>query len=130
MNWWSDAVSILEREAKRSYRVNSAITFYKRRSRTLSTGQKAAGSHKIEIAEQGVVRIVFYPAAVELCKDEFERLRVVIPFDVERPPNAPFTEEVRDQYFCRLDKNGWQEHKDEIAALVRKLDELWRKDVE
>ena len=125
--WWSDAVSMLERESKRSYRANLAITFYKRRSRTLSTGQRAAGSHKIEIAEPGVIRIVFYPAAVELCEGEFADLKEVIPFGVEPPPNAPVTDSVSDQYYCRLDETGWQEHKDKIAALVRELDERWRK---
>ena len=126
-DWWSDAVSMLERESKRSYRANLAITFYKRRSRTLSTGQKARGSHKIEIAGPGAIRIVFYPAAVELCEDEFEDLKEVIPFAVEPPPNAPITEKVSEQYFCRLDETGWQEHKDKIAALVREVDERWRK---
>lgn len=125
-DWWSDAVSMLERESKPSYRANSAITF-KRRSRTLSTGQKATGSHKIEIAEPGAIRIVFYPAAVELCQDEFEDLKEVIPFAVEPPPNAPVTENVSEQYFCRLDETAWQEHKDQIARLVRTVDERWRK---
>lgn len=129
-DWWSDAVSMLERESKPSYRANSAITFYKRRPRTLSTGQKAAGSHKIEIVKQGVIRIVFYPAAVELCEDEFEDLKGVIPFGVEPPPNAPVTENVSEQYFCRLDESGWQEHKDKIATLVREVDARWRKDTE
>ena len=128
-DWWSDAVSVLERESKPSYRASSAITFYKR-ARTLSTGQKAAGSHKIELIEQGVIRIVFYPAAVELCEDEFEDLKGVVPFGVEPPPNAPVTETVSKQYFCRLDKSDWQKHRDEIATLVRKVNECWRNDAE
>lgn len=128
-DWWSDVVSMLDRESTRSYRANSAITFYNRRSRTLSTGQKAKGTRKIEIAERGVIKIVFYPAAVELCEDEFEDLKGVIPFGVEAPPNAPDTKNVSEQYFCRLDKSGWQEHKDKIATLVREVDERWRKAV-
>ena len=129
-DWWSDAVSVLEHNSKPSYRDAPAISFYRPRKRRLSTGQTARGSHKIEIAEPGTIRIVFFPAAVELCLGKFDDLREVIPFDVEQPRNAPVTEKVSEQYFCRLDKSGWDEHKDKIATLLREVDERWRDDTE
>lgn len=129
-DWWSDAVSVLEHNSKPSYRDAPAISFYRSRKRRLSTGQTAHGSHKIEIAEPGTIRIVFFPAAVELCLKKFDDLREVIPFDVEQPRNAPVTGKVSEQYFCRLDKSGWDEHKVKIATLLREVDERWREDTE
>lgn len=124
-DWWLDAVAVLERNSKLSYRAKLGITFYKHKKRTLSTGVRAAGSHKIEIVERGVARAIFLPAAVELCLDEFERLRQEIQFDLEAPSNAPVTEQVSEQWCCRLDELRWQEHRDRIAELVRMVDERW-----
>ena len=128
--WWLDAVAMLERNSRLSYRANLGITFYKYRKRTLSSGVRAAGSHKIEIVGPGVVRVIFLPAAVDLCLDEFEGLRRVIPFDLKPPPNAPSTEQVPEQWSCRLDETGWQRHKDSIAKLVGMVDERWREATE
>ena len=125
-DWWRDAVAILERDFRPSYKARFGITFYKHKARTLSTGVGAKGSHKIEIAEPGFIRIVFLPAAVDLCIDQFEELKMVIPFDLEPPPNAPTTEHVTEQWFCRLDDGKWREHKSSIERLVRLVDERWR----
>ena len=125
-DWWPDAVAMLERNSKPSYRAKLGITFYKHRRRTLSTGVRALGSHKIEIAERGFARVIFLPAAVDLCLDEFEGLKQEIQFDLEPPGRAPTTEQVSKRWSCRLDKDRWQEHKDRIAKLVRLTDERWR----
>ena len=125
-DWWLDAISVLEWNSIPRYRARLGITFKKHPMRTLSTGVQAVGSHKIEIVERGVARIIFFPAAVDLCVDEFERLREVIPFDLEAPRNAPVTEQVSQQWCCRLDESRWQEHRKCIAELVRMVDERWR----
>ena len=62
--------------------------------------------------------------------DEFEELKQVIPFDLEPPPNAPTTEQVAEQWFCRLDDGKWHEHKSSIERLVRLVDERWREAAE
>lgn len=125
-DWWLDAISVLEWNSNLRYRAKLGITFYKHRKRTLSTGARAAGSHKIEIVERGVARAIFFPAAVDLCVEEFERLRQVISFDLEAPGNAPVTKQVSQQWCCRLDESRWQDHRDRIAELVRIIDERWR----
>ena len=131
-DWWLDAISVLEWNSKPIYRTKLGITFNKHPRRTLSTGARAAGSHKIEILEperereRGGARAIFFPAAVELCLNEFERLREVIPFDLEAPGNAPVTEQVSEQWCCRLDESRWQEHRERIAELVRMVDQRWR----
>ena len=129
-NWWPDAVTILGYNSRLEYNAKLGITFKPRKWRTLSTGVQAYASHKIEIVEPGVVRIVFLPAAVDLCVEEFEKLRQVIPFDLEPNPHPPPTERVSEQWFCRLDEGRWKEHRDCIAELVRMVDERWREAVE
>ena len=128
-DWWRDAVAVLERNCRLAYRANLGITFYKHQRRALSTGVKARGSHKIEIIEPGVARIVFLPAAVDLCAGEFEELRQAMPFDLEPPPNAPTTEQVPDQWSCRLNETGWRKYQSRIEELVRMVDDRWREAV-
>ena len=127
---WRDAVAALKLNSRPSYKANLGITFYRRYARALSTGERQAASHKIEIADPGEIRVIFFPAAVELCLDEFQELKDVIPFDCRPPINAWPTERVSEQWFCRLDENGWREHGDRIAELVRLVDERWREAAE
>ncbi len=128
--WWQDAAAIVRYNSNPSYRKNSGITFYNPKKRTLPTGVRTDGTHKIEIVGQGVIRIIFFPAAVDLCFDEFRKLEEALSFERERPPNATTTERVSEQWFCRLDEAGWRKHKDSIARLVRLVDERWREAAE
>lgn len=125
-DWWQDAVAMLQLNCRVAYRENLGITFYKHQRRALSTGVNARGSHKIELMDPGVVRIVFFPAAVDLCVDELEDLRQALPFDLEPPTNAPTTEQVPEQWYCRLDESQWREHQAKFERLVRIVDERWR----
>ncbi len=127
-DWWRDAVAMLERGCRFSYKAKLGITFEKHPWRMFS-GVKARVSHKIEISEPGVARIIFFPAAVDLCVDEFEELRQVIPFELETPPNAPSTERVPEQWSCRLDEGGWREYQSRIEEIVRMVDDRWREAV-
>ena len=96
----------------------------------MSTGAKTRASHKIEIAAAGIIRIIFLPSAVDLCMDEFEELKLEIPFNRETPPNASTTKMVDEQWFCRLDHDQWHKHNSSIEKLVRLVDERWRKATE
>lgn len=130
-DWWLDAVNILGSNSRPEYKAKLGITFKPPRRRTLSTGYTAYASRKIAIDDEpGVIRVVFLPAAVDLCLEEFKGLRQVVPFDLEPPPNAPTTERVSEQWFCRLDEAGWREHREHIAELVRMVDERWREAAE
>ncbi len=125
-DWWQDAIAALELNSRPSYKANLGITFYRRNARTLATGERQAASHKIEIADPGDIRIIFFPAAVELCLSEFQELKDAIRFDCRRPINTWPTERAPEEWFCRLDESGWREHKGSIAELVRLVDERWR----
>ena len=129
-SWWPDALAAIERNCQLSYRAKSGITLYKRRALELPTGTSAKASHKIEVVGRGVIRISFFPAAVDLCLNEFEELRSTIPFACESPGKAPPTERVEKLWSCRLDEAGWRKHKDSIARLVRLVDERWREAAE
>ena len=129
-DFWRDAVAALELNSRPSYKANLGITFYRRNTHTLSRGERQAASHKVEIADLGEIRVIFFPVAVELCLDEFQELKDEIPFDCRPPINAWPTERVSEQWFCRLDEAGWREHRDSIVELVRLLDERWREATE
>ena len=100
---WQDARESLDYSA-RTYYTKAGIT-YLQRTTTLPDGVRVRGSHSVTIGEPGGIRITFHPAAVDLCHKEFERLRDAIPFEAEKPPNAPATRRAPDQWYCR--RVGW-----------------------
>ena len=128
-DWWDSVLPVLARNFKQDPKAGAAITFHTGKKLTLSGGA-ANATHKIEIVGPGKVRIIFFPAAVDLCLQEFEELKQAIPFECEQPTNAPTTERVSEQWFCRLDEAGWREHRESIARLVRMVDERWREAAE
>ena len=129
-DWWGSVLPVLARNFKQDPKAGLAITFHTGRKLTLSGSIVANATHKIEIAGPGKVRIIFFPAAVDLCLQEFEELKQAIPFECEPPSNAPPTERVSEQWFCRLDEARWHDHKGSIEGLVRMVDERWREAAE
>ena len=114
---WRDIYDVFAQRSTPQYLVNWAITFRKH----------GLGWYKIEVMDSREIRIIFFPISVDLCLDKFESLKDIIPFDNEPLSNAPATERVSEQWFCRLDESGWREHRDRIAELVRIVDEQRRK---
>ena len=86
---WRDARESLDYSV-RTYHTKAGIT-YLQRTTTLPDGVRVRGSHCVTIGEAGGIRITFYPAAVDLCYEEFEQLKRAIPFQAEKPPNGPGT---------------------------------------
>ena len=70
---WQDARQSLDYSV-RTYYTKAGIT-YLQRTTTLPDGVRVRGSHCVTIGEAGEIRITFYPAAVELCREEFGQLR-------------------------------------------------------
>jgi len=98
---WQDARESLDYRV-RTYYTKAGIT-YLQRTTTLPDGVRVRGSHSVTIDEPGEIRITFYPAAVDLCHKEFEQLKRAIPFEGEKPPNAPPTQRAPNQWYC-----GWE----------------------
>lgn len=86
----------------RTYYTKAGITCLQRTT-TLPEGVRVRGSHCVTIGEAGGIRITFYPAAVDLCYEEFEQLRDGIPFESGKSPDAPGTRWAANRWNC-----GWE----------------------
>lgn len=122
---WKDAKASLDYSVH-TYYTKSGIT-YCQRTITLPDDVRVRGSHAVTIDEPGTIRITFYPAAVDLCQERFETLKNAIPFEAEKPPNAPATRHAPNQWYCRLDKSSWHEGKARLIEFVRHVGDAWRK---
>ncbi len=91
----------------------------------LEDAKAAHGSHSVRLDSTGKIRITFYPAAVELCYDEFMGRQQGIPFHFEPPPNAPTTKRVQEQWYCLLDEEEWKEHKGALVELASTVNDAW-----
>lgn len=121
---WRDARASLDYSVE-TYYTSSGIT-YQQRPITLPVNVRVRGSHSVTIDGPGTLRITFYPAAIDLCPDEFEKLKETIKFKSEKPPNAPWTQRAPKQWYCRLDENSWQSGKAHIIEFVRTVENTWR----
>jgi len=69
---WQDARESLDYSVRTCYTKAGIICL--QRTTTLPDGVRVRGSHCVTIGEPGEIRITFYPAAVDLCDEEFEQL--------------------------------------------------------
>ena len=122
---WQDAKASLDYSV-RTYYTKSGIT-YLQRTITLPDDVRVRGSHSVTIDEPGKIRITFYPAAVDLCLERFEKLKDAIPFEAEKPPNAPATHRAPNQWYCRLDEGSWHKGRARLIEFVRDVEDAWRK---
>ena len=121
---WHDAKQALDYSA-RTYYTKSGITFLQR-TITVPEDVRVRGSHSLTIDRPGKIRITSYPAAVGLCREEFEKLKEAIPFEAEKPPNAPPTSGAPKQWFCRLDGASWKTGRARLIDFVRAVEGAWR----
>lgn len=122
---WTDALSGLS-IASDGYASMAGITFY---ARPITLGDvKPSGSHSVVIDKKSSkIRVTFYPAAVHLCIDEFQKLNEKIRFETRKPPNAPSTDKVPEEWYRLLDMSEWKTHKDALVALARTVTIAWEK---
>lgn len=121
---WQDARESLDYSVG-TYYTKSGIT-YLQRTITLPDGVRVRGSHSLTIDDPGKIRITFYPGAVDLCGEHFEKLKDAIPFEAEKPPNAPATSRAPNQWYCRLDEESWRNSRARLIAFVRAVQDAWR----
>lgn len=89
----------------RTYYTKAVITCLQRTT-TLPDGVRVRGSHRVTIGEPGEIGITFYPAAVDLCYEEFGQIGDAIPFEGGKPPNAPRTGWAANRWYCRVGRGG------------------------
>lgn len=122
---WQGAVKALSIASDGSA-TKLGITFYLPKI-TMPDNVTVYGSHSVVIDEtHRKIRVTFYPASVHLCRNEFEREKEAIPFQFEKPPNAPTTSEVSEQWYCLLDERSWEAHKEAIIELATKVHDAWQ----
>ncbi len=76
---------------------------------------------------QKVIKVRFYPRAIDLCKDSFDQLdQSVIPYETRTPRNAATTERVKEEYLFPLQSlEDWEERKGKLGELARAAFEAW-----
>ena len=121
---WRDAKKALNYSFG-TYFTKSGITFLQR-TVTLPDDVPVRASHSVTIDEPGKIRITFYPGAVDLCHQRFQNLKEAIPFEAEKPPNAPATRRAPHQWFCRLNEESWRNGKGHLIDFVRAMEDAWR----
>ena len=102
------------------------VTFYQPMI-TLPDNVNVKGSHSVVIDPQGRIRVTFYPGAVHICLEDFRDLERKIPFNLEKPRNAPTTKLVADQWYCWLDQHDWELHKETLSTLTGMMHDEWQK---
>ncbi len=118
-NLWRDATKELDYSVQ-SYYTKSGIT-YCQRTIILPDNAHIRASHFITIEEHGKVRITFSPGTVHLCYEDFEQLKEAIRFEKASPHPAPATQRVQNQWFCNLDEESWQNHKERLIEFVQTM---------
>ena len=77
----------------------------------------------VRIAEDGKIRIIFFPVSIHLCRSEFDDS----PIEFEKgQTNAPTTNEIDNQWYLDLDRAEWEEHKEGLVALADAVGKAWR----
>ncbi len=107
-----------------SYYTKSGIT-YRQRTIILPENVHVRASHFITLNEHGKVQIIFPPGTVDLCYEHFEQLKNAIPFETKPAIHVYATERVRKQWFCRLDEESWQKHKERLIEFVQAMEKAF-----
>ncbi len=120
---WNDVTHALK--FGREHPKKSGFTYYQK-TIVLPDNVRVSGSHSVEMArEDSNIRITFFPGAVHMCLNDFQEEKETIGFKTEKPPNAPPTKSVSEQWFCLLDAEEWKKRKEAIATLTKKVRDAW-----
>ena len=114
---WRDARESLDHR-ERSYYTKSGIT-YQQRTIILPDDARVSASHSVRVDGPEKIRITFYPGAVDLCYEQFGKLKDAMPLEAEPVRNVYATRRVPEQWFCRLDEKSWRNHRKRLIEFVR-----------
>ena len=80
------------------------------------------------ITRNGEMRVTFFPISVHLCEQKFREVAQSIPFKHELPPkNTPRTNNVSEQWYCVLNPEEWNTHKETLFDLAEDVSKAWNK---
>lgn len=128
---WEDVTGRLQVFERPPYPTKSGLTFYPSKRLEMPELLHASAAHATHSVtlEPGreKVRVTFFPAAVELCLNDFEDKKGTIPFQEEVPPNAPVTERVDKQWYILLDELDWRAFREDLVELAKDIGSSWQK---
>ena len=126
---FDEAVKRLELDNHyKSVPLSDGCTFYVGRSLSLSEHEgKFHRPLSLRITRNGEIRVTFFPVSVHLRKQKFREAAQSNPslFEYEPPPNAPRTNDISEQWYCVLDRSGWDEHKERLFDLAKAVSTAW-----
>lgn len=114
----------------------NGVTFYRdgpdptgdggRRGRLTLPGMRwnFGAFHKVRLNSRGV-RVVFFPIAVYLCREEFDKADQSINFSKKPPQNAPSAGSVEQEWICPLDEVRWMDIRETLIELVEAVRDAW-----
>ena len=121
---WQDAVKAFSINSN-VQATKTGITFHLP-TITLPDNVSVSGVYSVVIAQRRMIRVTFFPGAVDICLEKFREKEDTIPFELEKPPNAPTTDRVSEQWSCLLDKEKWEKYKEALVALANDVHDAWR----
>ena len=104
----------------------NGYTFYAKRSLRLPEHETRFNTPlSLRITRNGEMRVIFFPISIHLCEQKFREVAQSISFKREHPSNAPRTKDVSEQWYCVLERSGWNEHKERLFDLAKAVFTAW-----
>lgn len=125
-DFWGAVVAAVEQTGRyTAHPLKDGFTFYRGGIRLPEHNPRFNAPLSVRFTDKGEIRITFFPIAIHLCRAEFQEAEQTISFQRETPRNTPPTNEVEEQWFCALNRDGWAMHKEQLIALVSDVYEAW-----
>lgn len=83
-------------------------------------------AYSVRLQKGGKIRISFFPAAIHVCKADFQN-HESIPFSKTPSANASPTQQASDVWFCVLNKPQWEKHEVALTNLASAVHRKWSK---
>ena len=93
-----------------------------------SGGQRSTHTtaHSVRLDRDGV-RVVFFPIAVYLCREQFDEVSHLLGFTRRAPQNTRYAGDVKEEWICPLDAASWKEKRETLLGLVTAVRDAWER---
>lgn len=125
-DFWDEVIEGIRQPGryKAEHPRTDGLTFYRGGLRLPEHKPQFNAPLSVRFTDKGEIRITFFPISVHLCLAEFQEAQA-IPFQQEPHSNAPPTNDVKEQWYCVLDREGWAKHKEKLLASVSAVYTAW-----
>ena len=101
----------------------TALGFYLLEHERTGSGRRAQRAYARIAPVPGKVQVTFYGRAVNLCRDKFDEVKRVIPFETYRGPSDE--EGVYEESTFQLGADDWNIHRERLTSLAQAVYEAW-----